>query len=87
MASLKRIEARPGSRLVVEFSDGISAEIDLSSRLFGPMFEPLRDAAMFARVTLDSFGVPCWPNGADIAPDTLYRLAVALGPGGRSQRA
>jgi hypothetical protein len=41
---------------------------------------------MFARVSLDEFGVPCWPNGADIAPDALYRLAAAAGSGGHSQR-
>jgi len=86
MVSLRRVQARPNSRLLVEFSDGVTAEVDLSSRLFGPMFEPLRDAEMFGRVTLDEFGVPCWPNGADIAPDTLYRLAAASGPGGQSQR-
>jgi len=86
MVTLRRVEARPNSHLVVEFSDGVSAEVDLSSRLFGPMFEPLRDAAMFERVTLDAFGVPCWPNGADIAPEALYRLAAASGPGGHSQR-
>jgi Protein of unknown function (DUF2442) len=37
------------------------------------MFEPLRDQAMFARVTVDDFGAVCWPNGADLAPDALYR--------------
>jgi len=79
MVSLRRVEALPNSHLLVEFSDGVSAEIDLSSRLFGPMFEPLRDAAMFGRVTLDEFGVPCWPNGADLAPETLYRLAATSG--------
>lgn len=86
MVSLRRVEARPNSRLLVEFSDGVSAEVALSSRLFGPMFEPLRDAAMFERVTLDAFGVPCWPNGADIAPDALYRLAATAESGGHSQR-
>jgi hypothetical protein len=52
-------------------------KLDLSSRLFGPMFEPLRDATYFARVKLDEFGVPCWPNGADLAPETLYNLATS----------
>ena len=85
-ASLRRVEALPNARLLVEFSDGVTGEIDLSSRLFGPMFEPLRDPVMFARVSLDEFGVPCWPNGADIAPDALYRLAAAAGSGGHSRR-
>ena len=72
MSLLIRLEARPQYRLFVEFADGVSGEIDLSSRLFGPMFEPLKDERVFAQVRLDEFGAPCWPNGADLAPDALY---------------
>ncbi len=72
MPNLIRIEPRPGYRLFVEFSDGVGGEVDLSSRLFGPVFEPLRDPAFFSQVSLDEFGAPCWPNGADLAPDALY---------------
>ena len=43
----------------------------LADRLFGPVFEPLRDPAMFARVFVDEFGAVSWPNGADLAPDAL----------------
>ena len=67
-----RVEARPNHRLFITFDDGLSGEVDLSSRLFGSMFEPLKDPAVFAQVTLDDFGAPCWPNGADLAPDALY---------------
>jgi Protein of unknown function (DUF2442) len=72
MARLTRVEARSGYRLKLEFSDGTGGEVDLSNRLFGPVFEPLRDASFFARVVIDEFGAPCWPNGADLAPDALY---------------
>ena len=72
MPNAIRVEARPQSRLFVEFSDGVQGEIDLSSRLFGPMFEPLRDWKLFAEVKLDEFGAPRWPNGADLAPDSLH---------------
>ncbi len=68
-----KLEARPQFVLYVEFSDGVAGDVDLSPRLFGPVFEPLRDEAYFQRVVLDSFGAPCWPNGADLAPDALYR--------------
>ena len=69
-----RVEPRPGYRLFVEFSDGLAGEVDLSARLFGTVFEPLKDPAFFAKVTLDEFGAPCWPNGADVAPDALHRM-------------
>ncbi|MHB1845255.1 MAG: DUF2442 domain-containing protein [Deltaproteobacteria bacterium] len=78
MARLTRVEARAGYRLRLEFSDGTRGEVDLTKRLFGPVFEPLRDESLFARVSIDEFGVPCWPNGADLAPDGLYeRLRTA----------
>ncbi len=50
----------------------MSGEIDLSARLFGPVFEPLKDPKLFAQVQIDDFGVICWPTGADLAPDALY---------------
>lgn len=71
-AALTRVEARSGWRLYIEFADGTCGEVVLEDRLFGPVFEPLRDPAVFAQVTLDEFGAPCWPNGADLAPDGLY---------------
>jgi len=37
----------------------------------GPMLEPLRDTAYFARVFVDC-GAPTWPNGYDLAPNALY---------------
>ncbi|MCH7666199.1 MAG: DUF2442 domain-containing protein [Acidobacteria bacterium] len=72
-----RVEALDRYRLRIEFSDGVAGEIDLSERLFGPVFEPLRDRELFERVSVDEFGAVCWPNGADLAPDALYsRLRV-----------
>jgi hypothetical protein len=61
-----------GYHLAVEFDDGVRGEVDLSDRLFGPVFEPLRDVALFRAVAIDEFGVICWPNGADLAPDALH---------------
>lgn len=68
------IEVSPldGYRLHVAFEDGVEGEVDLSDRLFGAIFEPLRSRDLFERVTIDEFGVVCWPNGADLAPDALH---------------
>jgi hypothetical protein len=68
------ISAKPldNFKIEVEFPDGTHGIISLKDRLFGPVFEPLKDPDYFARLTIDEFGVMCWPNGADIAPDALY---------------
>lgn len=66
-----------GYRLAVEFEDGLRGEIDLADRLFGPVFEPLRDLAVFRAVSIDEFGVICWPTGADLAPDALHSTLAA----------
>jgi hypothetical protein len=72
MVRLTQIKALPGHRLHLQFSDGVSGEVDLTARLFGPVFEPLKDEAFFARVSIGELGAPSWPNGADLAPDALH---------------
>ena len=61
----------------VSFADGLAADVDLSYLLdYGGVFEPLHDPAYFARLRADSeAGTIVWPNGADIAPETLYAHA------------
>jgi hypothetical protein len=59
-------------RLAVRFDDGTEGEVGLRDRLFGPVFEPLRDPHVFAQVFVDEYGAIAWPNGADLAPDALY---------------
>lgn len=58
----------------LRFEDGTAGEVDLSHDLEGVVFEPLRDPAYFARVSLNrEIGTIVWPNGADFAPEFLYR--------------
>lgn len=69
------IEARPGYRLFVAFNNGISGEIDLTVELWGEMFEPLRDEALFMQAQQDPvMKTVSWPNGADFAPEFLFDL-------------
>ena len=59
--------------LWVKFEDGTEGDVDLSSSLRGPVFAPLKSVEYFAQATVDpEIGTVVWPNGADIAPETLY---------------
>ena len=64
----------------LRFQDGTSGEVDMRPSLKGPVFEPLRDVEFFKRVRVDpEIGTIVWPNGADVAPETLYeRLRVTV---------
>jgi Protein of unknown function (DUF2442) len=72
-------EAEPldGYAVHVRFGDGTTADVDLSYLLdYGGVFEPLHDPAYFARLQADAeAGTIVWPNGADVAPETLYAHA------------
>lgn len=67
------VEVLPPHGLRVVFDDGETRELDLSGQLDGPVFEPLRDPAEFARVKVDSeTGTVAWPTGADLDPIVIY---------------
>lgn len=60
-------------RLFVEFSDGKRGIIKLSTELWGPVFEPLCDPAVFAQARVHpELATVVWPTGADLAPEFLY---------------
>jgi len=69
-----RAEHRGGYSIELTFSDGLSKTVDFERWLEGVVFEPLKDSAYFGRFFLDG-GTVTWPNGADIAPETLYAHA------------
>jgi Protein of unknown function (DUF2442) len=66
--------------LRVFFDDGAEQTIDFRPALWGPMFEPLKDPAVFDQVRLDSeIGTLTWPNGADFDPETLHNWPRYVG--------
>ena len=69
-------KAKPlgGYRVWLEFNDGLRGEVDLEDRLFGPVFEPLKDLSFFERLEVNSdLDTIVWPNGADFAPEFLHQ--------------
>ena len=75
-ARLRRARARAARTIELSFSDGSSRRVDVEPLLWGPVFAEiaLNDEA-FAELFFDAeLGTVCWPNGADIAPETLLDL-------------
>jgi hypothetical protein len=79
------IEYRQGHVYHVVFDDGMEGDVDFSEYVGrGPVFEPFKDLAFFRQARIEG-GTISWPNGADIAPETLYeKIERANKPLGRT---
>ncbi|MGH7582521.1 MAG: DUF2442 domain-containing protein [Gemmatimonadales bacterium] len=77
---------RGGYRIRLTFRDGTAGTVDFQPYLgMGPVFAPLKAKDYFARFLIDGDTVS-WPNGADIAPETLYAEAQRTAKRGRTGR-
>ncbi len=90
LPSVIRAEYRGGYRIHLAFNDLSERTVDFRRWLEGPIFEALNDLAYFRKFFVEG-GTVVWPNGADIAPETLYSAptdrATEGKPGKRLQRA
>jgi len=74
-------------RLRLTFSDGFTGTADLSVLEGKGVFGPLSDPAYFDQVRVDDeLGTVVWPNGADIAPETLREWAESSASSTAGQR-
>jgi hypothetical protein len=55
----------------VKFNDGTKKVIDFEPWLTERIFRPLKSKDYFKKFFIDGPAI-AWPNGADIAPETLY---------------
>ncbi len=66
-----------GYILSLSFSDGLTGDVDFTAWIEKyPYFEPLKDVDYFREFTLDGWTV-VWPNGADIAAETLHKTVFS----------
>src|SRR5437667_12798103 len=71
LPSVIRADYRSGFRIHLTFNDLSERTVDFRPWLEGSDFEALKDLSYFRQFFVDCSTV-VWPNGAAIAPETLY---------------
>jgi hypothetical protein len=66
-------------RLRLQFNDGSVKEVNLRTKLYGEVFEPLKNLDLFRQVRLnpESHTVE-WPNGAYFSPEYLHEIGIEV---------
>jgi Protein of unknown function (DUF2442) len=79
MIHVTEVEHVESYRLNLLFDNGEWRTIDLESKLWGEVFEPLKDVELFKQVKVyPSKDTVYWPNGADLAPEFLYAESTLI---------
>jgi len=71
MNTIKNIQFGAKNCLVVEFSDGETKSVDLTSLLEKGIFSQLKDPGYFQLVKNNGYFI-AWPNDQELSADTLY---------------
>jgi hypothetical protein len=85
LPSVIRADYRGEFCIRLTFNDLSERTVDFRPWLEGPVFEALKDPAYFREFFLDG-GTVAWPNGADIAPETLYSAPIHHGKAAAPKR-
>ena len=60
-------------KLELRFNNDEIKQVDLKDELYGEIFEPLRNKDFFQDFFI-SYNTVEWKNGADFAPEFLYKI-------------
>ena len=70
------IRYRSGHAYHITFDDGTTGDVDFEVFLgLGPVFAPLKDLEFFKQARIEG-GTIAWPNGVDVAPESLYEKCL-----------
>ena len=67
-----RVEARDNWRIWVEYSDGVSGEVDLSDMVDEPTFADWHDPAFWSSVRIADYRAIVWSDEIELCPDSIY---------------
>ena len=66
-------------KLRLAFNNGVIKDVDLSTELYGEIFESLKDIERFKQVAVNpDTNTIEWRNGADLAPEFLYEIGKVV---------
>ncbi len=72
MNDVTKIKYKDNYTFHITFDDGASGEVDFSEYVAkGRIFAPLKNKSFFKKAMIEG-GTIAWPNGADVAPESLY---------------
>jgi Protein of unknown function (DUF2442) len=76
---VEKLEYLEAYKLRLTFNNHTIQDVDLTKELYGEIFEPLQDLALFKQGFLNpETNTIEWPNGADFAHEFLYDLSQSV---------
>ena len=73
LRTIVKVKAKAPATLMLQWSDGTAATLDLVKVLTRKAYRPLRDPAIFVRARTGEWGHSVeWPSGADLSAETLW---------------
>ena len=74
---IKKLQYKEKYTYHIQFEDNRKGDLNFQPFLWGEVFKPLKDESFFRKAYIDqTSGTITWPNGVDIAPETIYKKTI-----------
>lgn len=80
LIAVEKAVYKGGHRVDLVFNDGVAGVVNLADEEWIGLLAPLKDESYFKNFNLDAWPTLCWPNGADFAPEYLYKKVTGRHP-------